>query len=187
MADNGATPGGPGAREITIFCEAARDGDIADVRRLLDLYGRDIIDRRDSIEARALTWAAFSDHQDIVELLLARGADIDAPGTYGRPALTWAVNQGHDALARYLLEQGANPHVEDEHGRTAADYAREYGRPALAGEIETADQRRQKAVQEKATADMQQREVAAKAAAAQDIQRLKSRGAGGAAHKFKPK
>jgi len=185
MADTGASSGGPSARDIVVFCEAARDGNIAEVRLLLGQYGRDIIDRRDSIEARALTWAAFSGHRDIIELLLDRGADIDGPGTYARSALIWAVNQGHDDIARLLLEKGADPHLEDEYGRTAADYARQYGHEALAEEIETADLHRQRLAEEKARAAQHQREAEAKAAAAQDLQRLKSFGKSG--QKFRPK
>ena len=187
MVEDLSSAGGPSARDIVIFCEAARDGDIADVRRLLDQYGRAIINCRDSIEARALTWAAFSGHRDIVELLLDRGADINAPGTYDRSALTWAVNQGHGDIVTYLLEKGADPHLEDEYGRIAADYAHQYGREDMAAEIETADARRKQAEQEKTSAAALKLETEAKAAAAQDIQRLKSLSAGKAALKFKPK
>lgn len=175
MSDDGNSPDRdspdhPSARDVVIFCDAAKEGDIGDVRRLLDQFGGKIIERRDSIDARALTWAAFSGHADVVKLLLERGANVDGPGTYQRPALTWAAERGHAEIVSLLLQHGADTGIEDEYGRTAADYARQYGRDDMAREIEEAPALRRKAAEEKRRAE----QAAAEKRTAENLERLKA-------------
>jgi ankyrin repeat protein len=43
-----------------------------------------------------------------VQLLLEKGADVEAKGSYGRTALSWAVEKGHEAVVKLLLEKGAS-------------------------------------------------------------------------------
>lgn len=47
-------------------------------------------------------------HQDMVEILIAEGADIAIRNTLGRTALHEAAATGQDAIARLLVECGAN-------------------------------------------------------------------------------
>ncbi|MFP3959317.1 MAG: ankyrin repeat domain-containing protein [Spirochaetaceae bacterium] len=52
-----------------------------------------------------LHWAARRGHEQVVELLLERGANVDAQDALGRTPLHVAV--GHPAVVRLLLENGA--------------------------------------------------------------------------------
>ena len=164
------SPERPSARDVVIFCDAAKDGDIADVRRLLTQYGKNIIDRHDSIDACALTWAAFAGHTEIVKLLLENGANVDAPGTYNRPALTWAAERGHGDIVTLLLQHNANTTIEDEYGRIAVDYAHQYGREDIVQEIEAAPVLRAKAAEEQRVAE----EKAAAQRTADKMERLRA-------------
>lgn len=59
----------------------------------------------------------------LVELLLAAGADPDAPNPYGRPPLHLAAHYGYEELVNLLLAAGASVSVRDREGRYAADVA----------------------------------------------------------------
>ena len=51
--------------------------------------------------------AAGSGRTDIVQLLLAKGADVNAKNNYGETALFWAKKMGHKEIVRILKEAGA--------------------------------------------------------------------------------
>lgn len=93
---------------VEAFCQAASHGDIDTVVNYLDAYGEKIINEQDAIKARAITWAAFSGHVDVVGVLLERGAAIDAGGTGGKPALSWAIDTGRVEAIDFLLKHGAS-------------------------------------------------------------------------------
>lgn len=122
----------PAQEEIEKFCHAARDGDVSAVSAFLAQYDGGIINERDSIAARAITWAAFMDRRDVIELLLDKGALIDAGGTKDRPALGWAAQMGYTEAVRLLLERGANPDVPDSEGQTPLMLARGSGHAPIA-------------------------------------------------------
>jgi uncharacterized protein len=98
------------------------------VRRLLDAgvdakarYGNDLT---------ALMWAAG--HEDgvgsgaaveVAELLIARGAVIDAIDNRGRTALMTAAERGDAAVAATLVAHGAGRALRDKAGKTACDLA----------------------------------------------------------------
>src|SRR6476619_8143328 len=71
--------------------EAARKGDAAVVKKLLD-EGVDV-NTKFRYGATALSYACDRGHLDVVKLLLDRGADANVKDTfYGATPLTWAVN-----------------------------------------------------------------------------------------------
>jgi hypothetical protein len=85
---------------------AARSGDVATVRQLLD-GGLDV-NTKGRYGTTALFAAADKGHLPVVDLLLARGVDVNAVDTfYKASALTWAVNHDHAEIARRLVEKGA--------------------------------------------------------------------------------
>jgi len=89
--------------------EAAAVGNLARVRELVEKNpARASSFSPDGFPVVAL--AAFLGHQEVVEYLAARGADINAPAANGSGynALTGAVTSGHAAVVRWLLEHGAN-------------------------------------------------------------------------------
>jgi ankyrin repeat protein len=94
--------------------EAARRGDAAQVKELLDA-GVDV-DTKFRYNRTALSFAADRGHVDVVKLLVERGADINAKDTfYNATPLTWAVNPAmerkpqHVEVVRLLLAKGDVP------------------------------------------------------------------------------
>jgi ankyrin repeat protein len=75
--------------------EAARKGDAAAVKKLLD-EGVDV-NTKFRYDRTALSFAADRGHVDVVKVLLDRGADVNIKDTfYGASALTWAVSPAMD-------------------------------------------------------------------------------------------
>jgi len=144
----------PTETEISIFCAAARDGKINEVMIYINRYGKHIIDQRDDIDARAITWAAFNGHTEIVRLLLESGADINAPGTLERTALIYAVEGWYAETVRLLIDRGADPDIKDIHGQTALMIVQDRY-PELVPMIEQGIERNRAAKEERAAAERQ--------------------------------
>ena len=51
--------------------------------------------------------AARKGHKDIVELLIAKGANVNAADKYGETPLFWAARNGHKDVAELLRKHGA--------------------------------------------------------------------------------
>lgn len=67
----------------------------------------------------ALHHAAYHDAVDCLQLLIEKGATINARDTSGLTPLYWAVKgMGEGPCIRILLERGANPNVQDGDGNT---------------------------------------------------------------------
>ena len=62
----------------------------------------------------ALHAAARMNHLKLVQSLLKCGADVDAPGMWGRTPLLFASEWGHLEVVRWLLEHGADVNAKDE-------------------------------------------------------------------------
>jgi len=62
--------------------------------------------------------AASAGHTDIVRLLIAHGADVNAQSSTGNTPLMYACAGGHEEVVRVLLEAGANVEVHNENGHT---------------------------------------------------------------------
>ncbi len=76
-------------------------------------------------------------HADVVDVLLAAGAEVDAADARGRTPLIAAVAVGDKESARLLLEQDADIYAVDNTGRSALDIARETSRWDLVHLIST--------------------------------------------------
>ena len=61
---------------------------------------------------------------EIVKLLLASGADIEATDEMGESVLWRAVLAGNDQLVQLLIDAGANPHRADNRGTKPIDLAK---------------------------------------------------------------
>jgi ankyrin repeat protein len=86
--------------------EAARTGDAATVKRLLD-SGADV-NAKFRYDQTPLFKAAERGHTEVVRLLLERGAEPNLKDTfYGATPITWAAEKGHAEAVRALLEKGA--------------------------------------------------------------------------------
>ncbi|MCG8339694.1 MAG: ankyrin repeat domain-containing protein [Cytophagales bacterium] len=75
----------------------------------------------------ALHKAAYAGHTKAVELLVERGATIDAADNRGKTALHDAASEGHLEIVKLLVGKGANIEATDKRGKTALLYAVWYG------------------------------------------------------------
>jgi len=110
------------------------------VRLLLD-HGVDV-NQRYGNDLTALMWAAghsdeagAADIKETIELLVARGAHLDAADDRGRTALMTAAELGHATAVEALLKAHADGRLKDKAGKTAADLASDQAiKTALAGQ-----------------------------------------------------
>lgn len=88
------------------FFAAARKGDVATVKALLD-KGVDV-NAKTKYGATALSYAADHGSLEVAKLLIERGADVNVRDTfYGEVPLGWAVSRGSTELVKLLLSKGA--------------------------------------------------------------------------------
>lgn len=87
--------------------DAAESGDIDAIRRLLD-GGADVNIKDKDWGFGPLHSAAGTGRSDIAELLLARGAIVDAKDSTGATPLHEAAKRGHVNVAELLIARGAN-------------------------------------------------------------------------------
>ncbi|MEZ0224855.1 MAG: ankyrin repeat domain-containing protein [Alphaproteobacteria bacterium] len=115
----------PPLPEIQQFMNSAWDGDVEALDAFLDKYPDAIeITKGEPIGWTALMWAARSGNKDSIELLLGRGAKIEARDGDGMTPLMLAGHAGNISAVQQLLDRGADPLAVDTKGRTAAGCAR---------------------------------------------------------------
>ena len=76
-----------------------------------------------------LNRAAWDGRLEVGQILLDRGANIDARDKDGHTALIHAVLKGHVEFARMLLERGAAVDARGSQGRTSLHWATEWKKP----------------------------------------------------------
>jgi hypothetical protein len=118
--------------------DAAKAGDVATVRSLLDSGGD--IDARDRYGQTALMLAAHHGHEALVDLLIEHGANLDVTAKYSLSALMLAVIAGHTEIVRRLVQAGANRRLHGSGapgfaGKTAHDLAVAHGMKELYDEL----------------------------------------------------
>jgi ankyrin repeat protein len=86
--------------------QAARDGDVPVVKRLLSDDPRLACAADDQLKT-PLHWAAERDHHDVAEVLLDAGADLEAKTSWGATPFDWAATMGSPKVADLLLARGA--------------------------------------------------------------------------------
>jgi ankyrin repeat protein len=93
-----------------------------------------------------LAYAAYQGHDEIVHLLIERGARLDGDAdqdegvTYVNTPLMMAAIQGHHRTAMSLLRRGANARIRVRGGHTAAEFAQRYNHHALFRALRCAEQ-----------------------------------------------
>lgn len=81
-------------------------------------------------EADAITYGyVASDSVEVLEMLLAAGADINARDKQEMTPLILAAFCGRPSRVAALLHSGADIHLRDAEGKTALDYARQHPEP----------------------------------------------------------
>ncbi|KAK9891834.1 hypothetical protein WA026_016633 [Henosepilachna vigintioctopunctata] len=83
-------------------------------------------------ECTPLMEAASAGHLDIVRLLVAHGADVNAQSTTGNTPLMYGCAGGHTEVVQFLLEHGANVEDHNENGHTPLMEAASAGHVGLA-------------------------------------------------------
>ena len=101
--------------------DAAKNGNLAGVQAELD-KGVNVIEKEDNYGRTPLHHASTNGHKKIVELLIAKGADVNAKSKYTGTPLRAAAEKGHKEIAELLIAEGAN--VNANHGgHTPLDWA----------------------------------------------------------------
>ncbi|WP_405677304.1 ankyrin repeat domain-containing protein [Streptomyces sp. NBC_01511] len=101
---------------------AVRHNRIAATGHLLD-RGFDVNQRLGDRGDEALAVACSDNHLELVEMLLRRGAEVDACDDGGRTALMTGAARGFPRIVDRLLRAGADRDRTDSAGRTAYDVA----------------------------------------------------------------
>ena len=126
------SPGHQEARRSAKLLEAVQVGDVKMAEALLDAGAE--VNRRDADgitplmqaargERPIITDPAPTDHPEVVELLIKRGADVNAKTDSGFEALFWAARYGHVRTAKVLIDHGADVKAKDRQGLTALKWA----------------------------------------------------------------
>ena len=105
-----------------LLLEGAKEGNLSKVKYALDNYADiETINKGGNIELhwrRALHWASIRGHTEVVNVLLEKGADVDA-AAMSNTALHYASVWGHPPVIRLLLDAGADIEAKASNGETA--------------------------------------------------------------------
>jgi len=101
--------------------DAVMASDLCRLRAALD--AGDAVDVRNAHGITALMCASFVGVRDVVELLLRRGAEVNAMDERGWTPLHFCANKGSPAVASLLLAAGADAGALDHERKTAGDVA----------------------------------------------------------------
>ena len=83
-----------------------------------------------------LHYAASGPEPAVVQLLIERGAEVDAASPNRSTPLMMAARYGSEASVDLLLARGADPKARNDRGLDAADFARLAQREALAARLD---------------------------------------------------
>ena len=98
--------------------DAAWDGNLAGVQAELD-KGVDVnVKTDDGWERTPLHLATWTGHKRVAELLIDKGAFLDAKDRWGRTPLHIATNKGHKEVVELLVTKGADVNAKEEDGWT---------------------------------------------------------------------
>ncbi len=108
---------------------AAWRGQLEAVKWLL-AHGAEL--NRPPLQWTALHYAVFAGHDEVVDYLTGRGADVNARSSNGSSVLMMAVYEGREEMVQKLLGLGADPRIKNERGDGALEWAMRYQRLGIA-------------------------------------------------------
>ena len=111
---------------VSDFHLAAWRGDLRRVKRFVE-QGTNVNTKDNELKWTALHWAAFTGQEDVVEFLIAKGADVNAKDERGLTALRRACGKGHQEVVSLLIASGADVNAKYPDGRTPLHRAAEKG------------------------------------------------------------
>jgi len=116
-----------------LLFDAVKRGDVPSVSSLLASHGA-LVNALDVEEGRVtpLHWAANEAQTQIAEVLLAHGAEVDAPSEHGNTPLHVAAARGHSQVAQSLIDHGADVNARNDGRMTPLARAERYGRKDVA-------------------------------------------------------
>jgi serpin B len=94
---------------------------------LLIANGADVNAKGGYLDGTALHDAAIEGHKEIVELLIGKGANIEAKNSYGETALYCAAEANHKEIVELLIDKGADVNARDTYGKTPLEQAAGWG------------------------------------------------------------
>jgi uncharacterized protein len=103
--------------------QAAKDGDLAEVQRLVGQDPSLLEGRPLDYGPTPLMCATDYYHVEVARWLLDQGAAVDARNNNGETALLWASLDGHPPVVRLLVERGADPSIHRTRGGNALTLA----------------------------------------------------------------
>jgi ankyrin repeat protein len=106
------------------FFRAAAIGDVGEVQNQLLQVG---IDTKSRSGQTALMYAAAAGRKEIVDFLLAKGANSNIQDSVGSTALTLAAQENNSSIMMSLIAARANPNLPNTHGDNALHVAAEHG------------------------------------------------------------
>jgi TonB family protein len=123
------------AWSIPVVCgpihDAARDGDLAKVKSLLQMQ-LGAVSSKDDNGNTPLHCAAENGHKDVVALLLANKAEVNAKNNQGETPLHVAASKGKKDIAELLLAGQADANAKNSDGVTALRLAEQKGNTEIA-------------------------------------------------------
>lgn len=87
-------------------------------------YGADLSVKHEVSGWTALMYAAEGDHDEVLLLLLERGATLNETSAVGSTALMLAAAEGHASTVLHLLQAGADVYQKDHNGQCVLTMAR---------------------------------------------------------------
>ncbi|XP_065914614.1 uncharacterized protein [Dysidea avara] len=130
----------PTKAEVLQLLRAAEVGDVATILSLITKLDIDTRGPSDLpwLERTPLMIAAEYNRQDVVKMLLNKGADLNARDEWERTPLMIAAEYNRQDVVKMLLNKGADLNARDERGRSALSIALWEGNEELAGALITA-------------------------------------------------
>jgi pimeloyl-ACP methyl ester carboxylesterase len=123
-----------------VLWDAAKSGDVEATRKAI-AAGTDVnaLDtRRSKNGRRPLNWAAYYNHVEVIELLLANGADINATNITGFTPIHHAAENDKEKSVIVLINAGADPSIANRRGKTPMATAKEKGHKDIVRLLEKA-------------------------------------------------